>query len=126
MLGARIAILRRNIGMSQGELARQLQVSPSAIGMYEQGRREPSAEILVAMARIFGVTVDYLLTGLPSIAEKNAVHTAMESVLPDTAKQLDKRHNRPLSRQEVLFQDVLQKRNPLFPFPLHTPQLCYT
>ena len=101
MLGARIAVLRRGIGMSQGELARQLQVSPSAIGMYEQGRREPSAEILVAMARIFGVTVDYLLTGLPSIAEKNAVHTAMESVLPDTAKQLDKRHNRPLSRQEV-------------------------
>ena len=45
MLGARIAALRRGANLSQGELAQRLQVSPSAIGMYEQGRREPSGEI---------------------------------------------------------------------------------
>ena len=38
MRGARIAALRRQAGMSQAELARLLGVSPSAVGMYEQGR----------------------------------------------------------------------------------------
>lgn len=100
MLGARIAALRRAAGLSQGELARRLQVSTSAIGMYEQGRREPSAEILVALSRIFGVTVDYLLTGQPA-GNAQTVALAMESVLSDTQAQLDKRAKRPLSREEV-------------------------
>lgn len=101
MLGARIATLRRAAGLSQGELARRLQVSASAIGMYEQGRREPSAEILVALSRVFGVTLDYLLTGAPSANEETKVAAAMESVLSDTQVQLDKRSKRPLSREEV-------------------------
>ncbi len=63
MLGARIAALRLGAGMSQAELAKRLSVSASAVGMYEQGRREPSADRIVALAEIFGVTTDYLLTG---------------------------------------------------------------
>ena len=101
MLGTRIAALRRSANLSQGELARRLQVSPSAIGMYEQGRREPSGEILVALARTFGVTVDYLLTGQPSPQEQAAVKAAMETALEHTQTQLDKRSKRPLSREEV-------------------------
>lgn len=63
MLGTRIAALRRQAGLSQRELAAALSVSPSAIGMYEQGRREPSADRLVALSRLFSVSTDYLLTG---------------------------------------------------------------
>ena len=66
MLGMRIAALRRQAGMSQRELAAALAVSTSAIGMYEQGRREPSADRLVAMAKLFHVSTDYLLTGRPA------------------------------------------------------------
>ena len=111
MLGARIAALRRGANLSQGELARRLQVSPSAIGMYEQGRREPSAEILVALSRTFGVTVDYLLTGQPATEEEDKIVSAMESVLSRTQVQLDKRSKRPLSREEVavLFADLLME-----------------
>ena len=63
MLGARIAALRIQAGMSQAELGKRLSVSPSAVGMYEQGRREPSMDRIVALSKIFGVTTDYLLTG---------------------------------------------------------------
>ena len=69
MLGARIAALRRDAGWSQAELAHRLQVSPSAIGMYEQGRREPSAALLVALSQQFDVSTDYLLTGRPNRTE---------------------------------------------------------
>ena len=63
MFGARIAMLRKSRGMSQLELAKQLGVSASAVGMYEQGRREPSCQIIVALARLFDVSADFLLTG---------------------------------------------------------------
>ena len=63
MLGMRIALLRASRGWKQAELGRQLGVSASAVGMYEQGRREPSLGLLVRLAQEFGVTTDYLLMG---------------------------------------------------------------
>ena len=101
MLGARIAVLRRGAGLSQGQLAQHLQVSSSAIGMYEQGRREPSVDILVAMARTFGVTVDYLLTGKPTPQEQNEIENTVKTVFAQTDTQANIRPQRPLSRQEV-------------------------
>ena len=65
MLGTRIAALRQNSGLSQAELARRLHISTSTVGMYEQGRREPSVDTLIALAQEFGVSLDYLLSGRP-------------------------------------------------------------
>ena len=75
MLGSRIASLRHSYGLSQADLARRLHISPSAVGMYEQGRREPSVDILIALAKEFGVTLDYLLSGHPdSVRDVSALH----------------------------------------------------
>jgi len=86
-----------------------LQVSASAVGMYEQGRREPSAAILLEMARLFGVTVDYLLTGRPASCEQEKVRSAMELALCEAESRLENRPQRPLSREElaVLFAALL-------------------
>ena len=62
MLKKQIESLRIKKGWSQAELARRLHLSPSTVGMYEQGRREPPIDILVAMSEEFGVTIDYLVT----------------------------------------------------------------
>lgn len=62
-LGKRIASLRHKAGLSQAKLADRLGISASAIGMYEQGRREPPLDILVSMSAVFGVTTDYLISG---------------------------------------------------------------
>ena len=62
-LGKRIASLRHKSGLSQAKLADRLGISASAIGMYEQGRREPPLGILVSMSEVFGVTTDYLISG---------------------------------------------------------------
>lgn len=64
MFGMRIALLRASNGWSQAELARRIGVSASAVGMYEQGRREPSLDLVVRLANEFGVTTDYLLMGI--------------------------------------------------------------
>ena len=103
MLGARIAALRRSRGLSQAELARNLQISASAVGMYEQGRREPSAELLVALAREFETSVDYLLTGRPETPEEHygARQTMLHS-LDQMDKRMRHRSGRPFSRQEIV------------------------
>jgi transcriptional regulator with XRE-family HTH domain len=63
MFEQQIESLRKKKGWSQVELARRLHISPSTVGMYEQGRREPPIDVLVAMSEEFGVTIDYLITG---------------------------------------------------------------
>lgn len=63
MLAKRIMMLRKVHGMSQLQLAQKLCVSASTIGMYEQGRRVPSIEVLVMISQMLGVSLDYLITG---------------------------------------------------------------
>ena len=63
MLARRIAELRIKKGLSQSQLADMLHVSASTVGMYEQGRRTPSIDMLVELSRAFGVSLDYLITG---------------------------------------------------------------
>ena len=96
MLGQRIAMLRKQNGYSQAELAGRLQISSGSVGMYEQGRREPSADLLVAIAREFHVSIDYLLTGQPG---KNTDFLLNE--LLDAAQERLHRRADPLSRQEL-------------------------
>lgn len=61
MIGKRIKILREELGLKQDELAKQLSVSPSAIGMYERNLREPNNELTLKFADFFKVSIDYLL-----------------------------------------------------------------
>ena len=101
MLGARIAALRRQLGLSQAELAGALQISSSAVGMYEQGRREPSAQMLVAMAEFFHVTTDYLLTGkCYCVQEQQAAQRLLEDTLTALEARLARRE-KSFSRQEL-------------------------
>ena len=112
MLGPRIAALRREAGLSQTELAQRLKISPSAIGMYEQGRREPSAQTLVAMAQVFGVSTDFLLTGqAQSPAEGEALSQMILNRITSADRRLEGRTDRPFSRQElaVLFAAMLME-----------------
>ena len=110
MLGSRIAALRRGAGMSQSELAQHLKISPSTVGMYEQGRREPSVETLAAMAELFCVSIDFLVTGkTASQQEQDMISQLLLQRVDLMDKQLDRRRVRPFSRQElaVLFAAML-------------------
>lgn len=102
MLGPRIAALRREAGMNQAELAARLGVSPSAMGMYEQGRREPSAQLLVALAQELGVSTDFLLTGkVANHTEADALTSMILSRVTTADRRLENRPDRPFSREEL-------------------------
>lgn len=83
MLPTQIMILRKKAGMSQLQLAKKLNISPSAIGMYEQGRRMPAVDILIKMANLFGVSLDYLITGREICNfGTDAINTVIQSACP--------------------------------------------
>lgn len=58
--------LREEKEMTQAELGKALEISPSAIGMYEQGRRTPDIPTLKKIASYFNVSLDYLLGNSPA------------------------------------------------------------
>ena len=62
MLGEKIKELRERENYSQKELGLKLGISPSTIGMYEQNRRSPGKDMLLKIAKVFNVSVDYLLS----------------------------------------------------------------
>lgn len=58
---SRLKEIRERKGISQADLSQILNVTPSAVGMWEQGRREPSYEKLKRISDVFNVSTDYLL-----------------------------------------------------------------
>lgn len=61
MIGERIQYLREEKKMTQQELADKLHISKSSLASYEQNARKPSVETIVALAKYFNVTSDYIL-----------------------------------------------------------------
>ena len=66
--GDRLRKLRKDRDLSQGDLASQLGVVPSAVGKYERMPGSfPSVEVLIKISDFFGVTLDYLLKGSTTV-----------------------------------------------------------
>ena len=52
---------RERVGLTQSQLANKLSISPSAIGMYEQSRREPDYLTLIKMSYILKFFINEIL-----------------------------------------------------------------
>ena len=57
-----IARLRTDRKMTQLELGQELSYSDKAVSKWERGEAIPDAYVLLQMSKLFGVTVDYILT----------------------------------------------------------------
>jgi len=79
--------LREEKGLTQSELGKELGISPSTIGMYEQGRRVPDVQILKKMSAFFNVSIDYLL----------------ENVNHNVPMKMPKDLNKFLQQSEIIF-----------------------
>lgn len=61
LLSEKLYKLRKNSGLSQEQLAEQLNVSRQAISKWESGTAFSESEKLITISNYFGVSVDYLL-----------------------------------------------------------------
>ena len=66
-LGARMAIARNEIGLSQARMAEALGMSQRAYQSYETGKRSIPVEALVDMHRQFGVDLNWILLGVEAV-----------------------------------------------------------
>ena len=60
-LNEKIYQLRKQSAMSQDEVAEKINVSRQALSRWENGTAQPSADNIVEISKLFGVTTDFLL-----------------------------------------------------------------
>ena len=78
-LGRRIQEARKAAGLSQESLGERLGVSRQAVSKWEADAAVPELENLIAMSRIFGVTIGALLGVEPEAAEDRSEKDAPEA-----------------------------------------------
>lgn len=88
----KIRSLRKKTGLTQAQLADKLNVSASAVGMYEQGRREPDNETLSKICKALGTTSDYILD-LSDSSNKICKNSEVYSVISSFIDCLEKQDN---------------------------------
>ena len=80
------------MGITQREVAELLDCSILSYGKYERGEREPSIDMLKKMAKLFNVTVDYLIENVNEL-DRNEL-TEYEKELLAAARSSDDRARR--------------------------------
>jgi transcriptional regulator with XRE-family HTH domain len=65
LLGDRIRARREKRGLKQLDVANALDISPQAVSKWERGENAPDVATLAPLARLLGVSVDWLLEADP-------------------------------------------------------------
>lgn len=74
--GNRIRLLRKQAGLTQEELGKKMGVIKQTVSSWENNISEPNSEILLSMASVFDVSVDYLLgNDTPENPSKKNINT---------------------------------------------------
>lgn len=60
-LGQRIRSRREKMGLKQQDIANALRLSPQAVSKWERGENAPDIAVLIPLARLLGVSTDWLL-----------------------------------------------------------------
>lgn len=82
-IGATLAALRRKSGLTQLELANRLNVSSKTVSKWESGTGFPEITQFPALSALFGVSIDYLMTG-----DRKGI-TLAGNILTDLVKNVD-------------------------------------
>ena len=109
-IGKRIALLRKEKGLKQEELAEMLGVSGQAVSKWENDQTCPDISLLPQLASILGVTVDELLSGkretAPSVQilpedQRKDIKEMMMRIIVDSSDGDKVRVNLPMALIQV-------------------------
>ena len=79
-IGEKIAELRRDAGMTQEALASRLVISPQAVSKWERGVANPDLELILEIAKLFGISTDELLGLSSPKARENELESRVSSL----------------------------------------------
>ena len=90
-LSEKLYELRKKSGLSQEQLAEQLDVSRQAISKWESGKAVPESNTLISISKFFNVTLDYLMKEDAPAASETEPAQGEEKNLPVTNPGRNKR-----------------------------------
>jgi transcriptional regulator with XRE-family HTH domain len=106
MINTNLKFWRRELGLTQAQMAEKLSIKRSLVGAYEEGRAEPKLTTLVNMARLFGITLDALVT--TDFSKKSVAKAALRHLEPSLQAP---EPPRPADRLRVLALTVDKEQN---------------
>lgn len=124
LVGKRILERRRELGITQSDVAKELEVSSAAVSLWEKGKAIPSSEKLYYLADILQCNINWLLMGsggTPSLTPESSP----SSLTPDEEELLELYSKIPRSERpgiiamlksradefDKLFQELLESRS---------------
>lgn len=88
--GKFIAERRRNIGLTQKQLAEKLNITDRAVSKWETGKALPDSSLMLELCRILKITVNDLLSGeVISMENNNQIN---EKLLIEMSKELERKN----------------------------------
>lgn len=90
IFGKRLKQLREDADISIFRLAKELNISASAVSQYESGKRTPSDEIKILIAKFFNVSIDYLLglSPFPNNSHEKLLLSQMSDLTSEDIEQI--------------------------------------
>ena len=93
-LGQRLTVLRKAQGLTQTQLAQELDISQQLVAFYERGQRRVPIDLMHALARILGVTVEELLGQTNGATKRGPT--------PKLQRQLERLSRLPKAKQKFV------------------------
>lgn len=89
-IGKFIAECRKNVGLTQKQLAEKLGITDRAVSKWETGKALPDSSIMLELCRILEITVNDLLSGeVISMENNNQIN---EKLLIEMSKELERKN----------------------------------
>lgn len=91
---------RNYFGLTQEQLANNLSLDKNTVALYEAGKASPSIKVLIQLIDVYGISLDYFLTGsncfypknlkllLLAMKLDNVLHSEQRSNIESSAKSL--------------------------------------
>lgn len=79
-IGDRIKLKRKELGLTQAELGAKINVTDRAVSKWEQNEGNPDMSLIANLAKVLGVTLDYLILGKEP-EEKIIIKTPKEMLI---------------------------------------------
>ncbi len=76
-LGKRVSELRKELGLTQAQLAETLKISQQLIAAYETGSRKIPASMLPVLAKLFAISLEQL-TGMDELPAKRGPASVLQ------------------------------------------------
>lgn len=106
-LGLKLQEIRKQNKLSQEALAEKLGVSRQAISKWERGESAPDTENLIALSRIYGVSIDELLGNGTSVPTEDLYEEPVTEIKPE--------YNVPKTEEKLSFKErrAIEKAKPV-------------